>query len=196
MHYDCDDSILTTGNPVYIIQNSRKSPSTALHLVNVKLFLVDFKSVSWLDCPIVQSLFLRGISHVNRADSRFSPIQWETALQSNAVSHWLGANLELALCQWATHISSILLTPVLTLRMLLAGQHKYVATADLNVRHATYSRQFPHYEGKEIEWGFFIFGGPIVKSSKLKGFDCITTIMFPYIFVSSRYSGLAEAMWI
>ena len=33
----------------------------------------------------------------NRADSRFVPSQWETALQSNAVPHWLGANLESAL---------------------------------------------------------------------------------------------------
>ena len=29
-----------------------------------------------------------------RADSRFAPNQWETSLQSNAPSHWLGANLE------------------------------------------------------------------------------------------------------
>ena len=33
----------------------------------------------------------------NRADSRLAPIQWETSLQSNAVSHWLGANLESAM---------------------------------------------------------------------------------------------------
>ena len=32
-----------------------------------------------------------------KADSRFAPSQWETSLQSNAVSHWLGANLESAL---------------------------------------------------------------------------------------------------
>ena len=31
-----------------------------------------------------------------RADSRFVPSQWETSIQSNAVSHWLGANLESA----------------------------------------------------------------------------------------------------
>ena len=30
-------------------------------------------------------------------DSRLAPSQWETSLQSNAVSHWLGANLESAL---------------------------------------------------------------------------------------------------
>ena len=31
------------------------------------------------------------------ADSRLAPSQWETSLQSNGVSHWLGANLEWAL---------------------------------------------------------------------------------------------------
>ena len=44
-----------------------------------------------------------------RADSRLVPSQWETSLQSNAVSHWLGANLESSLCivqrspTWVTH---------------------------------------------------------------------------------------------
>ena len=33
----------------------------------------------------------------SRADSRFVPNQWETLLQSHAVSHWLGTNLESAL---------------------------------------------------------------------------------------------------
>ena len=33
----------------------------------------------------------------SRAHSRLAPRQWETSLQCNAVSHWLGANLELAL---------------------------------------------------------------------------------------------------
>ena len=34
---------------------------------------------------------------ISSADSRFAPSQWETSLQGNAVSHWLGANLESAL---------------------------------------------------------------------------------------------------
>ena len=38
-----------------------------------------------------------GTGSTIRADSRFTSSQWETALQSNAVSHWLGANLESAL---------------------------------------------------------------------------------------------------
>ena len=33
----------------------------------------------------------------NRADFVLVPSQWETLLQGNAVSHWLGANLESAL---------------------------------------------------------------------------------------------------
>ena len=38
-----------------------------------------------------------------RADSRLAPSQWETALQSNAISHWLAANLESALKYFLTH---------------------------------------------------------------------------------------------
>ena len=34
---------------------------------------------------------------LTRADFRFLPSQWEMLLQSNAFSHWLGANLESAL---------------------------------------------------------------------------------------------------
>ena len=34
---------------------------------------------------------------IYQADYRLVPSEWETALQSNAVSHWLGANLESAL---------------------------------------------------------------------------------------------------
>ena len=38
------------------------------------------------------------VHNLCRADSRFVPSQWETALFCNVVSHWLGANLEPALC--------------------------------------------------------------------------------------------------
>ena len=40
---------------------------------------------------------LQNTHNRNRADSRLAPSQWETSLQSNAVSHWLGTNLESAL---------------------------------------------------------------------------------------------------
>ena len=35
-----------------------------------------------------------GNGRVKRGDSRLAPSQWETSLQSNAFSHWLGTNLE------------------------------------------------------------------------------------------------------
>ena len=38
-----------------------------------------------------------------RADSRLAPSQWETSLRSNAISHWLGANLESALYMYHSH---------------------------------------------------------------------------------------------
>ena len=41
--------------------------------------------------------YLQIISSYVRADSRFAPSQWETALLCNDVSRWLGANLESAL---------------------------------------------------------------------------------------------------
>ena len=41
-----------------------------------------------------------------RVDSRLAPSQWETTLQSNAVSHWLGVNLETSL--YSSHYSPML----------------------------------------------------------------------------------------
>ena len=61
----------------------------------------DEKFHHWLHCtlPFWQLL---------KADSRFAPSQWETALLCNDVSHWLGASLEsaLLLMQTVTKISS------------------------------------------------------------------------------------------
>ena len=42
----------------------------------------------------------------HRADSRLAPSQWETSLQSKAVFHWLGANLESALHNHSTENES------------------------------------------------------------------------------------------
>ena len=51
-----------------------------------------------VSCHVGKSLLLVIRSGTcSRADSRFAPSQWDTSLQSNAVSHWLGANLESAL---------------------------------------------------------------------------------------------------
>ena len=41
----------------------------------------------------------------SRADSRFVPSQWETMLQSNTVSHWLGESLDSAMYSPVSHKS-------------------------------------------------------------------------------------------
>ena len=50
-------------------------------------------------CVMAVGLLDRHQGTCNRADSRFAPRQWEMALLCNDVSHWLGANLESALCK-------------------------------------------------------------------------------------------------
>ena len=44
----------------------------------------------------------------HRADAGFAPSQWEMSLQSNVIAHWLGANLESALYQFAAKLVFIL----------------------------------------------------------------------------------------
>ena len=46
---------------------------------------------------LMDSLTKTEVDHKHRADSRFAPSQWETALLCNDISHWLGASLESAL---------------------------------------------------------------------------------------------------
>ena len=62
-------------------------------------------SILFLPPSVYQS-----VQDINRADSWLAPSQWEMMLQSNAVSHWLGANLESDLYQHSTahNISCIL----------------------------------------------------------------------------------------
>ena len=45
---------------------------------------------------IITGSTVQGFLSITRADSRFAPRQWETALLCNDVSHWLGANLKSA----------------------------------------------------------------------------------------------------
>ena len=66
-----------------------------------------------------------------RADSRLAPSQWETLLQSNAVSHWLGTCLEsawssLAPSQWERLLRSNILSHWLGAN-LESALHKIVA---------------------------------------------------------------------
>ena len=47
------------------------------------------------------------LGFIHRADSRLPPSQWEPSLQSNAVSHWLGANLDSALYPYLPEVNNL-----------------------------------------------------------------------------------------
>ena len=67
-------------------------------------------------------------SETSRADSRFVPSKWETALLCNDVSHWLGANLESALNLSKKHFSNGLIGEVVLLRDKIQMIYKEHAT--------------------------------------------------------------------
>ena len=69
---------------------------------HMKTFVVSISGISFR--PWFLNMWT--IIHEYRADSRFASSQWETPLQSNAVSHWLGANLESAYSHPHTSSSS------------------------------------------------------------------------------------------
>ena len=54
----------------------------------------------WRKSPFQTCICVRIVPAQCMADSSLAHIQWETSLQSNALSHWLGAKLELAVL-WA-----------------------------------------------------------------------------------------------
>ena len=58
----------------------------------------DHKLHAWHGLFLFHVLISTSIYMYIRADSRFAPSQWETALLCNGVSHWLGASLKSALC--------------------------------------------------------------------------------------------------
>ena len=71
------------------------------------------------------------LTMIHRADSKFAPSQWEPSLQSNGVSHWLGANQESVLIN-ISYLSSPSsgLIEYLKTEMLLPWKAKVTAAED------------------------------------------------------------------
>ena len=66
--------------------------------INVQLHRVKYSHMSEIEQqPVGIGYFSTNQKQWLRADSRFAPSQWETALLCNHVSHWLGASVESAL---------------------------------------------------------------------------------------------------
>ena len=74
--------------------------SSDIHIKTISITKINLKNSYLkfhLNVPGVNELRCLSSHTYLRADSRFLPSQWETLLQSNATSHWLGANLVSAL---------------------------------------------------------------------------------------------------
>ena len=76
--------IAVTSHELYGVCDHRQ-----LHGLFISFFRLSMDSPQWFPSVMFHAR--------TRADSRLVPSQWETSLQSNAVSHWPGANLESAL---------------------------------------------------------------------------------------------------
>ena len=66
----------------------------------------------------------------NRSDSGLEPSQWETLLQRNAISHWLGSNLESALLQYSSTATGHVALAVITGTTILMP-YRYVKSLQL-----------------------------------------------------------------
>ena len=71
-----------------LIEYHRVGSRCCLHVAPSFLFQ------SWPITDLLTQLLLISTDAKSRADSRFAPSQWETALLCNDVSHWLGTSLE------------------------------------------------------------------------------------------------------
>ena len=83
------------------------------HSCNTAVFCAKFQSDLVIERNVMDELdfkkfdFKMSFGRIcSRVDSRVASSQWETSLQSNAVPHWLAANLESALIWYTTTVPS------------------------------------------------------------------------------------------
>ena len=101
------EAIQSQGHGANIVQK-REPFSLALNVLSLSplslsILILYYRTIMWGTC----SAWVCKVVCVC-ADSRFAPSQWETSLQKNTASHWLGANLEsrFAPSQWETSLQS------------------------------------------------------------------------------------------
>ena len=81
--------LLSADDPV---QTGTETNRFIIYILIIEVLLVGHHQVTFV------------VSVKSRADSMLASSHWETLLQSNTVSHWLGTNLELALQSLASSV--------------------------------------------------------------------------------------------
>ena len=102
-HFNIASTSQAFTRAIYLHQSNHLTPASILQSTHTKYIAKHSNNkTSSINFSDTESELFQ-VNQVNtRADSRFVPSQWETSLQSNAVSHWLGANLESSLNTMAT----------------------------------------------------------------------------------------------
>ena len=121
-----------------------------------------FYSHKFCSASFITTTACRKMGSICRADSRFVPNQWKTLLQSNAVPHWLGANLESALHM---HITTTFMEGV------TFGLSEWtIIEIFLNeiTIHMIYYWNFP-------QWNHNTYYGFFVRWSLMPGSECLCT---------------------
>ena len=104
MHWLIDWAITWTNDASWILWHKLQWNLTGNTIVYFHGNALEMSSARWQ--PFCSGLKLLNVISIKsmrciiihfRADSRLAPSQWETSLQSNGISHWLGVNLESAL---------------------------------------------------------------------------------------------------
>ena len=99
-----DSSVLIMKNMTWDICTKTLTKSSQLYL------LQDIQRIMHTTCPwlCLDVVWYKSL-YINRDQSKYAPSQWETSLQCNDVSHWLGANLD-----WSLYIFHISFTGYVT----------------------------------------------------------------------------------
>ena len=87
-----------------------------------------------------------------RADSTLAPSQWETSLQSNAVSHWMGANLK-------STVQNLRGTTSGLLHQRLWNNHVVVPRGRLIIKIQSCQYRDSHYEDKRVSRPSYLNSG-------------------------------------
>ena len=70
-------------------------------------------------------VYRQAISHISRDHFVYAPSQWETTLQCNVVSHWLGTCTE-----WSLRFQPLWSAPTSTITAVFVCKHRIVSGAD------------------------------------------------------------------
>ena len=97
VHLDKSQAINSPDWPGATLCGSRNTYVTLFDVYKYIIYFFTHDVLKWTKYVLLLE-YMKTLECLYRADIRLAPSQWEMSLQSNADSHWLGANLKSTLC--------------------------------------------------------------------------------------------------